>query len=53
MNFVDTVPSDIAAKWLGQSTSIAGRHYLAVRYAHFDAKPGGTMAGRVHGNSAA
>ena len=53
MDFVEMVPGDTAAKWMGHSTAIAGRHYLGVRDAHFDTVTGRTKAGGVHGTSAA
>ncbi len=53
MDFVEMVPGDTAAKWMGHSTSIAGRHYLGVRDAHFDAVTGGTKMAVIQGGSAA
>jgi len=53
MDFVQMVPGDTAAKWMGHSTSIAGRHYLGVRDAHFDAVTGGTKMAVIQGGSAA
>lgn len=47
MDFVEKVPGDTAAKWMGHSTSIAGRHYLAVRDAHFEAVTGRANAAQL------
>lgn len=53
MDFKKMVPVDTAFKWLGHSTSIAGRRSLGVREARFDALTGGTKSAGLLGESAA